>query len=37
MGDWYEQFQDTLKEELGQYFDWNKQIDQIGWTSSFYL
>ena len=37
MEDWYDQFQDTLKEELGQYFDWWKQIDQIGRTSSFYL
>jgi hypothetical protein len=37
MEDWYNQFQDTLKEELGQYFDWWKQIEQIGRTSSFYL
>lgn len=34
---WYEDFQYQLKEELGQYFDWWKQIDQIGRTSSFYL
>lgn len=34
---WYEDFQYQLKEELGQYFDWNKQVEYIGRTSSFYL
>lgn len=34
---WYDDFQYKLKEELGQFFDWYKQIEQIGRTSSFYL
>lgn len=37
MQDWYDQFMYTLKDEFWEYFDFWKQVEQVGRTSSFYL